>query len=75
MSHIFQMTYDRDLGGKVPEGPKHGKVDPTGNPHVGGNTWAGGSGESVFMFAWFLLIYLSRNLKYSSSSWSPHYPG
>ena len=24
--------------------PKHGKVDPTGNPHVGGNTWAGGTG-------------------------------
>ena len=21
--------------------PKHGKVDPTGAPHVGGNTWAG----------------------------------
>lgn len=25
-------------------GPKHGKIDPTGNPHVGGNTWAGGTG-------------------------------
>jgi len=25
-------------------GPKHGKLDPTGAPHVGGNTWAGGSG-------------------------------
>ena len=25
-------------------GPKHGKVDPTGAPHVGGNTWAGGTG-------------------------------
>ena len=24
--------------------PKHGKHDPTGNPHVGGNTWAGGTG-------------------------------
>jgi len=24
--------------------PKHGKVDATGAPHVGGNTWAGGSG-------------------------------
>jgi len=24
--------------------PKHGKVDPSGAPHVGGNTWAGGSG-------------------------------
>lgn len=25
-------------------GPKHGKVDPTNSPHVGGNTWAGGTG-------------------------------
>ncbi|CAF3738770.1 unnamed protein product [Rotaria sordida] len=25
-------------------GPKHGKVDPANNPHVGGNQWAGGSG-------------------------------
>ena len=24
--------------------PKHGKLDPTGNPHVGGNTAAGGAG-------------------------------
>lgn len=24
--------------------PKHGKEDPTGAPHVGGNTWAGGTG-------------------------------
>eukprot|EP00929_Paragymnodinium_shiwhaense_P058805 TRINITY_DN29464_c0_g1_i1.p2 TRINITY_DN29464_c0_g1~~TRINITY_DN29464_c0_g1_i1.p2 ORF type:complete len:704 (+),score=153.80 TRINITY_DN29464_c0_g1_i1:2401-4512(+) len=28
------------------DAPKHGKVDPTGAPHVGGNTWAGGSGGS-----------------------------
>ncbi|CAE7247024.1 unnamed protein product [Symbiodinium microadriaticum] len=26
--------------------PKHGEVDPTGAPHVGGNRWAGGSGGS-----------------------------
>ena len=26
--------------------PKHGKMDPTGAPHVGGGTWAGGSGSS-----------------------------
>jgi len=24
--------------------PKHGKEDPNNDPHVGGNTWAGGSG-------------------------------
>jgi hypothetical protein len=26
--------------------PKFGKIDPSNNPHVGGNTWAGGSGGS-----------------------------
>jgi len=26
--------------------PKHGKVDPHNKPHVGGNTWAGGTGGS-----------------------------
>ncbi|CAM4751562.1 unnamed protein product [Rotaria magnacalcarata] len=32
-------------GGKTDlSGPKHGKVDPENNPHVGGNQWAGGSG-------------------------------
>lgn len=25
------------------EGPKHGKVDEKNEPHVGGNTWAGGN--------------------------------
>jgi MoxR-like ATPase len=28
------------------QAPKRGKVDTTGAPHVGGNTWAGGSGGS-----------------------------
>lgn len=27
-----------------PTCPKHGKVDPNNEPHVGGNTWAGGTG-------------------------------
>lgn len=27
-------------------GPKHGKEDPHNTPHVGGNTWAGGTGGS-----------------------------
>lgn len=26
--------------------PKHGKIDPDNTPHVGGNTWAGGTGGS-----------------------------
>ena len=32
------------MDGKVPDGPKHGQVDPSGAPHVGGGTWAGGTG-------------------------------
>jgi len=28
------------------KGPKHGKIDPNNTPHVGGNTWAGGTGGS-----------------------------
>lgn len=39
----LQLTTEKELG-KTPEGPKHGRVDPSGAPHVGGNTWAGGSG-------------------------------
>ena len=27
-----------------PQSPKHGKIDPENKPHVGGNTWAGGTG-------------------------------
>ena len=38
------MTFSRTLS-KPPTGPKHGKVDSTGNPHVGGDTWAGGTGK------------------------------
>jgi len=28
------------------DAPKHGKEDPKNDPHVGGNTWAGGTGGS-----------------------------
>lgn len=38
-----QMTIERDSG-KGMSGPKHGKVDEKNEPHVGGNTWAGGTG-------------------------------
>ncbi|GAB1605806.1 von Willebrand factor A domain-containing protein 8-like [Argonauta hians] len=39
----LQINYDRDSG-KPTESPKHGKIDPDNAPHVGGNTWAGGTG-------------------------------
>uniref|UniRef100_A0A182N1A7 von Willebrand factor A domain-containing protein 8 n=1 Tax=Anopheles dirus TaxID=7168 RepID=A0A182N1A7_9DIPT len=39
----LQLTV-RSSSGKPVAGPKHGKVDPNNDPHVGGNTWAGGSG-------------------------------
>jgi len=40
---------DRDLmlervSGKDVDSPKHGKLDSKNEPHVGGNTWAGGTG-------------------------------
>jgi hypothetical protein len=38
-----QLTIER-YSGKDAQGPKHGKVDPDNTPHVGGNTWAGGTG-------------------------------
>ncbi|PSN51375.1 von Willebrand factor A domain-containing protein 8, partial [Blattella germanica] len=39
----LQITVDRPSGKDV-TAPKHGKVDEKGDPHVGGNTWAGGTG-------------------------------
>lgn len=39
----LQLTIERDSGKDVSM-PKHGKVDPLNEPHVGGNTWAGGTG-------------------------------
>ncbi|XP_054285808.1 von Willebrand factor A domain-containing protein 8 [Macrosteles quadrilineatus] len=39
----LQLTVQRESGEDV-SSPKHGKVDEKGDPHVGGNTWAGGTG-------------------------------
>lgn len=39
----IQLTVNRKSGLGV-SGPKYGKVDPKNEPHVGGNTWAGGTG-------------------------------
>lgn len=39
----IQMTINRTSGLDV-SSPKHGKIDPKNEPHVGGNTWAGGTG-------------------------------
>ncbi|KAL0838604.1 hypothetical protein ABMA28_016694 [Loxostege sticticalis] len=39
----LQMTIERTSGKDV-SSPKHGKEDPDNKPHVGGNTWAGGTG-------------------------------
>ena len=38
-----QLTIERDSV-KDLDTPKHGKIDPSNDPHVGGNTWAGGTG-------------------------------
>ncbi|XP_028405498.1 LOW QUALITY PROTEIN: von Willebrand factor A domain-containing protein 8-like [Dendronephthya gigantea] len=42
-SGSLQVTRERSSGLDVTQ-PKHGKVDPNNEPHVGGNTWAGGTG-------------------------------
>ncbi|XP_050294276.1 LOW QUALITY PROTEIN: von Willebrand factor A domain-containing protein 8 [Anthonomus grandis grandis] len=39
----IQVTVNRKSGLDV-SSPKHGKEDPNNDPHVGGNTWAGGTG-------------------------------
>jgi MoxR-like ATPase len=47
---VLRVRFERMDGSAVPKtkasGPKHGKVDPDNKPHVGGNTWAGGTGGS-----------------------------
>jgi len=42
----LKVTYDKELG-KIPTMPKHGQIDPTGAPHVGGSTFAGGTGKQL----------------------------
>ncbi|KAL3279620.1 hypothetical protein HHI36_017125 [Cryptolaemus montrouzieri] len=39
----LQVTVNR-YSGLDTNAPKHGKEDPNNDPHVGGNTWAGGTG-------------------------------
>lgn len=44
-NQYLQVTKERESGLDV-SSPKHGKVDEKNEPHVGGNTWAGGTGGS-----------------------------
>lgn len=39
LTYLFQFYFRLDT-----KEPKHGKEDPKNEPHVGGNTWAGGTG-------------------------------
>ena len=39
----LSMSVER-ASGKHVDSPKHGKIDAKNEPHVGGNTWAGGTG-------------------------------
>ena len=39
----LKLTINRESGADV-DSPKHGKIDENNDPHVGGNTWAGGTG-------------------------------
>ena len=54
---LLQITTEKELG-KTPEGPKHGRVDPSGAPHVGGNQWAGGTGKGVSVIVSVKLLYI-----------------
>ena len=45
MVTFLQVTYEKESNRTADELPKHGKEDPSGAPHVGGNTWAGGTGR------------------------------
>ena len=52
VQEVLELRFEREDGTAVSApktdagDPKHGKVDPDNNPHVGGNTWAGGTGGS-----------------------------
>lgn len=39
-----KLTVERKSKSGDVSGPKVGKIDPKNTPHVGGNTWAGGTG-------------------------------
>lgn len=58
---ILQITIQRDSGLDV-SSPKHGKVDPDNMPHVGGNTWAGGTGFHSLLFLCILEGCLQKML-------------
>jgi len=49
--------------------PKHGKTDPNNAPHVGGNTWAGGTGgsDTAGKLSSILSFRLSENYHWSMS--------
>lgn len=55
----FQITVQRESGLDV-TAPKHGKIDPNNAPHVGGNQWAGGTGNR------FLTMYYLQYLQITS---------
>ena len=44
MGENERLELKRDSGDFSLDAPKHGKIDPDNAPHVGGNTWAGGTG-------------------------------
>ena len=44
---LLQISFGKEIQRQAEIGaPKHGRIDPTGAPHVGGNQWAGGTGRS-----------------------------
>lgn len=62
----FEPKGDTKLGG-----PKFGKDDPKNEPHVGGNTWAGGVSLFFSLESDKVLIelYLGRRTRYCWHGW------
>lgn len=55
-----QITIEKESGQDV-TAPKHGKIDPNNAPHVGGNQWAGGTGNKSRSFVSLIVYVINPN--------------
>ena len=67
MLYSLQVTYDRESN-QTADGPKHGKTDEKNDPHVGGNTWAGGTGG--YTFNMYSEVPLNKTTLGTGKKWS-----
>lgn len=59
-----QITIEKESGQDV-TAPKHGKIDPNNAPHVGGNQWAGGTGNKSWSFVSLIVYLINPNTYYN----------